>query len=313
MACIGDWNMKTNRKCIIKADATPKVLFLGNGILQLGHTNNSWEDLLKQISNKKELPKLKNIVTYAMQPEVVCDCEVEEIQRRISENIKEFPIHPYLQELLELPFDAVITTNYTYEIEQVLSDGKWTKYKRKKAFTALNGEYKVNNNTFVCNVVETKSGKMIPVFHIHGESERKHSMILSYYSYASALGRLISHNSKLKNTLFEHQKSGMDYECKSWLEMFIMADVYSVGFGFDTSEFDVWWAIERKSREKAHHGKLTAYMERKEECAQNYLFESMGVDNKIFEVVDGNYEPLYRYAINDIKTMLEGEMANGNT
>jgi len=75
--------MKENRKCIIKADKIPKVLFIGNGILQLGNSGNSWNDLLKNISNKTDIPNLKDIVPYAMQPEVVCDCDVEEIQRRI--------------------------------------------------------------------------------------------------------------------------------------------------------------------------------------------------------------------------------------
>ena len=39
-----------------------------------------------------------------------------------------------------------------------------------------------------------------------------------------------------------------------------MGNVWSVGFGFDFSEFDIWWATERKAREKADHGKLKVYM-----------------------------------------------------
>ena len=43
--------------------------------------------------------------------------------------------------------------------------------------------------------------------------------------------------------------TGMEMECQGWLDYFLMGDVHAVGFGFDLSEFDIWWAIERKSRE----------------------------------------------------------------
>lgn len=42
----------------------------------------------------------------------------------------------------------------------------------------------------------------------------------------------------------------------SWLDYFILGDVYSLGFGFDTSEMDLWWLLCRKKRERADHGEL---------------------------------------------------------
>lgn len=55
----------------------------------------------------------------------------------------------------EVPFDAVLTTNYTYEAEQILSGGRWSESARNKAFTALDGNAKVGHNSFICNAVKT--------------------------------------------------------------------------------------------------------------------------------------------------------------
>ena len=39
-----------------------------------------------------------------------------------------------------------------------------------------------------------------------------------------------------------------ELEALSWLDYFILGDVYSLGFGFDTSEMDLWWLLCRKKR-----------------------------------------------------------------
>ena len=38
------------------------------------------------------------------------------------------------------------------------------------------------------------------------------------------------------------------------MDAFILGDVYILGFGFDLSEFDLWWLLNRKFNEKADHG-----------------------------------------------------------
>ena len=177
---------------------------------------------------------------------------------------------------MAIPFDAIITTNYTYEVEKILSGGKWSSNMRRKAFTALDGNSKPNHNTYICNMITTSDGRQIPVFHIHGEYERKHSMILSYYSYAKILSKLIEYNKQLGNSLEEHQLENRMKECRCWLDYFILGNVYSVGFGLDVSEFDIWWAIERKAREKAKHGVFRAYLDGESgETKQSILLDAM--------------------------------------
>ncbi|QFJ53527.1 hypothetical protein [Pseudobutyrivibrio xylanivorans] len=290
----------------------PNILLLGNGMLKLSDSSTSWDDLLASISNKNAKPNV-NKVPYAMQPEALCGIDVEDIQRRVADNIETISsIHPLLQELLSLPFDAILTTNYTYEIESELSKKPFTSYARKKAFTALDGNTKVNHNTFICNAIETMSGKTIPVFHIHGEKERKHSMILSYYSYAKSLSLLTNYNKDLGNQLLECQQDKTKYRCKCWLDYFLIGNVWSVGFGLDVSEFDIWWAIERKARENAKHGFFKAYFDGNDDdsCPQEILLTAMNCNYQFYPVCGNDYATMYRKIIDDIKTDIMTSIEN---
>ena len=51
----------------------------------------------------------------------------------------------------------------------------------------------------------------------------------------------------------------MSLESNSWIDSFILGDIYVLGFGFGLSEFDLWWLLNRKKREKAAHGKVYFY------------------------------------------------------
>ena len=186
-------------------DRLPRVLLLGNGILRLGG-GGDWGALLKEISLRDTLPNLEK-VPYAMRPECLCGVDVEEVQRRTAAAIVdgEADSRNVLKRLLSLPFDAILTTNYTYEIERALTGRPWTETARRKAFTVLDGSGHIRHNTCVCSLVKCVDGRAMPVFHIHGERGRKHSLVLSYYSYANAVARLIELNKKRENAYQEHQ------------------------------------------------------------------------------------------------------------
>ena len=284
----------------------PKVLLVGNGVLRLGESM-SWSEVLQGIALRtNHEPDLEN-VPMAMRPECVCGVNVDEVQRRTANAIRDSQPDEscFLKRLVSLPFDAILTTNYTYEIEQELTGKPWSDQARKKAFVALDGRTHVRNNTCVCNLVTAADGRKIPVFHIHGEKYRKHSMILSYYSYANAVSSLISLNKHRGNVYQEKQELNEKLTCLSWLDYFIMGEVYSVGFGFDTSEFDIWWAIERKAREKAAHGLLHAFMIDEKDCdtPQKALFDAMEVEIHQYIATSG-YLASYEDVLAEIKAKL---------
>ncbi len=291
-----------NQKIMIDLSRTPNVLFLGNGILQLAGGGN-WSSLLGKLKKNPDMEVSLDGIPLAMQPECLQGTDIEEVQRISATSICECEKDPYgcLTRLVALPFDAILTTNYTYEIERELAGREWNETIRRRTFAALHGSPHVRNNTCICNMVPCRDGRTVPVFHIHGERMRKHSLVLSYYSYANAVSRMIELNKQRGNDYQNLQEAGETLECYSWLDYFIMGNVFAVGFGFNTSEFDVWWAIERKAREKAKHGLLHAYMisDRGFENAQRVLFDAMKVVNHEISVTD-QYSIGYQQAIQDI-------------
>ncbi len=287
-------------RLLIDLSKPPKVLFLGNGVLKLDNKGVKWDDLIKSL-NPDFTDNLKDI-PMAMRPEAVSGTDAEEVQRKTAALMENGIPHEILKQLAAMDFDAILTTNYTYEIEEALSGARWSTYSRKKAHTTLHDKPGVHHNTYKCNIVRTKDGRELPVFHVHGEKDRKHSLVLSYYSYANSVYRLVEMNKQRGNSYAEKQEAGNLLECHGWLDYFLLGDVYAVGFGFDFSEFDIWWALERKSREKAVHGQLHAYMiDSQQDTAKSIMLKSMDVDERFIQVEDGIYLKAYEQMLDDLK------------
>lgn len=295
--------MIKNDEVLLDMRRKPQVLLLGNGLLRLAG-GGDWSALLNQLSSSPETVNLKGI-PYAMQPEALCGPDVEEVQRQATRVIENSPVHRLLAELLQMDFDAILTTNFTYEIEAALTGKPWTEYQRRRAFRALDHSVSVHHNTCICNLVTRTDGRRIPVFHVHGETGRKNSLVLSYYSYARSVSRLCDFNQLRANQYREHQQEDKPLPVQSWLDYFLMGDVYSVGLSFDTSEFDLWWAVERKARELARHGKLYAMMSEKvgEHLPQYTLFRALDVVCEIFDTARG-YEAAYTAIIEKIRAYM---------
>ena len=293
--------MKNDKKKYIDPSNPPKVLLLGNGVLQL-NKGMQWSDLIETIRPAESVIQSTEDIPFAMQPEAVCGTNVEEVQRKTADAISNGDPHEILKQLVSLDFDAILTTNYTYEIEQALTGNTWSDNKRKSSHTTLSGSPHVRHNTYKCNLVKDKYNREVPVFHIHGEKDRKHSLVLSYYSYANAVYHLIDMNKKRQNIYEEKQREGSFIECHGWLDYFLLGDVYAVGFGFDLSEFDIWWAIERKSRENAQHGQLHAYMiSKKTDSPKSTMFKTMGVDEHFIKIQEDDYLNGYEKVLEELK------------
>ena len=74
------------------------------------------------------------------------------------------------------------------------------------------------------------------------------------------------------------------------------------------SEFDVWWSIERKAREKAKHGVFRAYLDGEErETKQSILLDAMNAEYKFIPVRNKDYESMYKFCIKDISQAVNVE------
>ena len=94
------------------------------------------------------------------------------------------------------------------------------------------------------------------MWHIHGEIRRKSSIILNHDEYMRLVTRVIEWNKENRN---RYEIAYTNLRFKSWIDYFIMGDLYILGSGLDFSEHDLWWLLMRRERENASIGKLVFY------------------------------------------------------
>lgn len=263
----------------------PQVLLLGNGI-NIWKKGLSWASLLSELcTNERIIDYLKNNYSkkmpMSMQALLATDDDVLGAIRRYSEkdgkkNGKDVKssqgVYPFygkvvnedqmkaLQTLLSVPYDAVLTTNYSYELElasmgiyEAQSD-KTIKKLSDALVRPVEPKYMMKSyNHAAFNGVDNK------VFHIHGEARKPNSIILSNDNYARLMTRIIAEADRHAGAGKENQGEKQNTSYDSWVDYFLLGDVYVLGFGFDFAESDLWWLLKRKKSEKTEKGKVYYY------------------------------------------------------
>ena len=127
-------------------------------------------------------------------------------------------------------------------------------------------------------------------------------------------------------------------DIQSWIDLFFISDVHVVGYGFDMSEIDLWWILNRRIRilkeersivrnriffhAQEQKGDLeygqcadlkeclcanikdicSKEREKEEELEKRKILEVFGVNYVAYqtEIVNDDYNPLYEKILNDI-------------
>lgn len=298
----------------------PKVLFLGNGICRafLGD-EVSWNELKKKFTTNpafddNRTTNLPHPLDVVLRSENKYDVLIKKHKREMFLPVKDGQ-EDYistLRELLSMGFDDIITTNYSYELESAAVYPKpltetWLKCNTDYIPSAdiKRAESKYLLHTF--NTVKY-NGHTNRIWHIHGEARKPDSIIYGHYAYGSLLNRYITFFSKRRNDYEKCQREECEIKIKSWLDSFVMGDVYALGFGFDYSEMDLWWLLNRKRNEKAHTGTFHFYepkaadFDDKIELMKMYGAKTYDLGFRKIEKMD--YKPFYIAAIKDIHSKM---------
>ena len=151
-----------------------------------------------------------------------------------------------LHELSKMPIDAILTTNYTYEIEKALNEDFVCKVGRKckhrKVARQDVGEYERGQLHTFFDVGET----FPHIWHIHGEAAKHQSMIIGHYYYGKLIAKAQKHIANHMAVYKAFLSGKTDFTPSSWIDYFMLGDVYMVGLGLDISEMDLWWLISCK-------------------------------------------------------------------
>lgn len=238
----------------------PQVLLLGNG-LNRAYGGDSWDLLLEKMKRNSRIPKGTRLkLPMPLQAVLLTDDQVDvtlnDVHGSLYGELASKEHCRRLSDLLEMGADHILTTNYSYELElaglrqNCLSDAELKKILRHTdAVKRAEGKYLLHTYNEV-----RLGGTEHKIWHIHGEARKPQSMILGHYGYAALLQRLCNHFVAQSNRYQKEQQAGVPCHITSWADAFLLGDVYVLGFGFDVSEIDLWWLLNRKKREKADTG-----------------------------------------------------------
>lgn len=255
----------------------PQVLFLGNG-LNLAFGGISWSDLIRKIAKRDDFDWAKSEMPMPLQAILASKNQIRTSLQSAKEDfrgkIQTEQQMKVLRDLLTMGFDDILTTNYSYELEEAAL-GKYELGDRQTAklmrYTSKNAE----RNYLLHTYNQVQCGEVVNrIWHVHGEIRKTDSMILGHYWYGKLLYKIIEESEKNKDHYTRNQKEEKPTELNSWMDSFILGDVYVLGFGFGLSEVDLWWLLNRKQRERAEHGKVYFYELRSENSGKRPNYSS---------------------------------------
>ena len=296
----------------------PHTLLLGNG-LNLSYGGTSWSDLMKNINVRDDFNPCEMCSPLPLQAILLTNNNLKETMKshsRVFYGKVQDPMHmQILQELLTMGFDDILTTNYSYELEEAaFGMAELSEYKLKKINKCTQGKVEPRYLLHSYNEVSCRSVKN-RIWHVHGESRKPDSMILGHYWYGNMLFSITEELKQKKNQYYFKQNHGEEIQFDSWLDSFILGDVYVLGFGYDLSELDLWWLLNRKYRENADKGRMIFYeMESLEQREKIELMRLFGVCVRSFGMMKPDrgdpqysqkYEAFYAAAIEDIHREIE--------
>lgn len=287
--------MKKPENEYVITEKRPQVLFLGNGICR-AFGGISWNGLLDKLKDETLYPDSANkyLLPMPLKAAMLTDNRLATKMRNVvkahdkqnpkvdgydwSSFVKVTPeMKVHILSLIGKRFDYVLTTNYSYEIEAAIV-GQDTLSASQIAKMMHFHEVDHAQTRFLANTFNEVND--IPIWHVHGEARKPDSMIIGSYYYGKLLRRCVERlessldtdeegkkrkSNSTKTAFFKASvKHNKPIKIGSWIDAFVLGDVYILGFGLDFSEADIWWLLEYKANHRDICGSTFFYEPRKD-------------------------------------------------
>ena len=294
----------------------PQSLLLGNGI-NLLFKDPSWEKLIKD-----ELNHFKNPVTYddiksmpaTMQIVVATNDAVADRMKVLSDKLAAQNMTQervaFLQKVLALPMDDILTANYSFELE--IAGGMKQSKRQYSARLQDTFDLQAKHKAFrLYQFYETSMGKRR--WHIHGDIAKPDTMLMGHYYYAKQLKAIQDCAAKTVRRYIICQRQGEEFYSYSWVDQFLTGDVYILGLGMYLCESDLWYLLCCKKRNFPN----TSIFFYDKECSDktiNTMLNVYGVkviDQQALRV-SGEYLDFYEASIADIKNRMLSSLSQEN-
>lgn len=316
-----------------------QLLLLGNGINRSFSSEPiAWDNLLKKAQKKlgiKDIPDKLDLpfplaIILRTNNQISDFFNDEDTKKELFGKADATELKDIINTILNMGFDDILTTNYSYELEAVCLN-KDTVDKKDLARLAENkvpGK-KVESKYLIHSFNHLKNSEYDNnIWHIHGEAKKPNSIIIGHDYYARLLARYIELINRRRKDYQNAWVSGENIGY-SWIDRFIQSDIYILGLGLDFSEMDLWWLLEKRHYETGNRRCAIYYSPDKEDESydvKSKLLEIYGVEKRSFGITikvanpkcsdnekkaiklenDLLYKDFYTRALKDIKT----EMSN---
>ena len=289
----------------------PQCLLMGNGI-NLLFKDPSWEMLIKEELAYSHVP-----LTYedikgmpaTMQIVVATNNSVGSRMKNLSEKLTEQSMTPerieFLQNLLCLPVDDILTANYSFELEA--ADGMKQSKRQYSSRLQSTFDLQAKHKAFrLYQFYETSNDKRI--WHVHGDLAKPDTMLMGHYYYAKQLRAVQDCVAKTVRRYKICMDKGEEFRSFSWGDQFLTGDVYILGLGMYLCESDLWYLLCCKQRNFPDTKTIFYDMECKD-LTISAMLKAYGVRiiNGSELSACGEYIDFYNSAISDIKRQIRGQ------
>ena len=263
----------------VRGTGRPQIVLIGNG-LEMKSGQVAWKKLVDNLTvpncipitdeEKKNMPfplLYEVLVLNRPIPQILDAAAIRDEEKCLKREMRNLvnSSNDLLDELPELNADHIFTTNYSYCLEKAFFPKRDFTSSVSRSSVRFNllmsdenekqmreSQYRLHSGYLAKNSNSTNVG----LWHIHGESSASEGIVLGHDRYGRLLKRIIEICSDLDYKGITKKKP----RCfTSWPELFLFGDVYVIGFGFDQSEFDLWWLLRRKQRERHGDGRVIFY------------------------------------------------------
>lgn len=230
----------------------PAVLLVGNGInLPFDGAKSTQSIILDEWKSHKggDAPAALWKLPFPMQVVAATNDSVQGCMKNIAEVFKAQENtdeqNDLLSSVIDVGFDAILSTNYSLEFERLaiadFSPGKvYARYRTAKNPSSRQLELGI----FQCTELPIANNPLL--WHIHGTSLRKSSMVMGQLYYGKLLSEVTDRAGAVNKEYREAQLSMSAFRPKSWIDYFLVGDLYILGFSMDFFETDIWWLLSYK-------------------------------------------------------------------
>lgn len=300
-------------------------ILIGNGINRSFNSNYiSFEKLLEKLNRVDVKGMDKANIPFTLQVVLGTGNEVHECIKDLADilwgMIPDEKTQKLYKSLLELPVRDIFTLNYGFELEEAACGiiGKKISSSGVSRITDYQRGYGLSrseSNMFIYTHQAVRmDGREKRIWHLHGHAKNPSSMLIGHYYYGNMLSKIQTYLQKAGNRYKWAEDYNSPNSFGSWIDSFILDNVYVLGFGCDFAEMDMWWLLERKNREKAKHGKVCFYEPYTADAELKFkLLDCYGVEVETlgYEIKKNDknaskkYGEFYRMAIEDIRKKIE--------